>query len=322
MKKVITKNKLAVLTGIVLLAGVMYTAYFIADPEVIELTPASRAALKGNFIKLKNGTANYSVKGENSPNTVIFLHGSTIAMWDFDLQEKTLINNGYKSVRFDFFGKGFSDRPDIKYDRKLYTEQLLDILDSLKINEKTVIVAHSLGGAIAADFTAKYKSRVKGLFLISPVINSVTSIPPFIVCNTPVLGPFVYRFFMSRVLKMRAAKQWDGNVKNSDYYNHLFEKQTEIKGFQHAVCSMFQTDLTGDYTSRYLQLDTLHIPVTILYGSNDRVIGLDNINFLKNRTQNIKFIPVAGAGHSAHVEKQKYVDRELLDFLKDIYKEK
>ena len=106
----------------------------------------------------------------------------------------------------------------------------------------------------------------------------------------------------------------NNHVENPDYYNGLFKKQTQIKGFQYAVCSMFRTELVGNYIEDYISVDSYSIPFEIVYGENDTVIGLDNIEILKRKTHNIKFISVKDAGHSAHVEKRSKVDRLLFEF--------
>ncbi len=319
MQKTIKKRSVFKFLLIVIITVFILSAvYLFLGREKIELNDTIRKKLGGTYITLKSGITHYSQEGLENSQTVIFIHGSTISMWDFNLQKKSLLKNGYRVILYDALGRGYSDRPDVEYTRKLYKLQLKQLIDKLNIKKKIVLAGHSLGGATAVSFASSYPNRIAGLFLISPVINSVTTAAPFIICNTPFLGRLIYRAGMAQVLENRSIAQWNNNVPNPQYYNNLFKKQMEIKGFEHAVCSMFQTDLVGDYIKNYIAVDRLNIPFTIVYGENDSVIGLDKITLLKRKTSNIIFKKIKNAGHCAHVEQKKTIDQLLLMFLKKI----
>ena len=84
------------------------------------------------------------------------MHGATIPMWIWDPQVESLTKAGFSVLRYDLYGRGYSDRPHTEYNRDLYRSQLLELLDQLGIKEPVDLVGMSLGGAIATDFTANY----------------------------------------------------------------------------------------------------------------------------------------------------------------------
>ena len=47
---------------------------------------------------------------------------------------------GFKVLRFDLYGRGYSDNPEIDYTDEIFAKQSLELLDSLKINKLTLVV--------------------------------------------------------------------------------------------------------------------------------------------------------------------------------------
>ena len=48
---------------------------------------------------------------------------------DLDKQVQTLKDAGFKVLSYDMYGRGYSDRPEVTYDQKLYQGQLLELID-------------------------------------------------------------------------------------------------------------------------------------------------------------------------------------------------
>lgn len=67
----------------------------------------------------------------------------------------------------DLYGRGYSDAPETTYDSTLYTTQLALLMQYLKW-DKANIVGLSMGGGIAAAFTAQFPYLVdSGIGLIA-----------------------------------------------------------------------------------------------------------------------------------------------------------
>ncbi|MBN2343201.1 MAG: alpha/beta hydrolase [Deltaproteobacteria bacterium] len=314
--------KLSVRKRVFLVVGtvisVMWVGYIFADREQIVLSDAVREEFGGDYVKLPCGVTHYERLGDNAAPMVVLLHGSTLSIWDFDLQVETLLNAGFQILRYDALGRGLSDRPDVDYTRDLYVTQLLQVLDALEINEQVILLGHSLGGAIAMEFTSRFPSKVRGVALLSPVINSVHSTPPFVICNTPIIGDFLLRVAMLEVLRVRANGQWAGVGVNVEKYDRLFRRQASIEGFEHAVCSMFRTDLVGDYRATFRKVGKQNIPGLIVYGEDDPVIWSSDVEALRPQLKSFSFEKIQGGKHSTHVQNRSAFDRILLTFLNSI----
>jgi pimeloyl-ACP methyl ester carboxylesterase len=75
---------------------------------------------------------------------------------------------GFRVIRYDLYGRGFSDRPNVKYDAELYDRQLTQLLDGLRITTPVDLAGASMGGPIAAAYTCSHPARVRTLSLFDP----------------------------------------------------------------------------------------------------------------------------------------------------------
>jgi len=312
-KKITPIRFAAVIFGFAVLG--MTGWYMVADREVNDLDDAARKSLGGTYVALGDGVTSYELTGPCDGPVVVLIHGATIPAWDWDFQMDDLIESGFRVLRYDKFGRGRSDRPNVEYDRDLYLRQLEALLDALGLKDPVTLVGHSMGGATATNFTSVYPNRVRSLVLVSPVVDSVESRAPFIICGIPILGPFLVRTVMVDTLTERAANLWKAAKKNSGYYERLFVRQTTYDGFERSVISMFRTDAVGDYRDAYRRVGELKKPVMLIWGTGDEDIAREDIDFVQQVIPDLSLRVLDGAGHSPNVDAREIFNPLLLDFL-------
>jgi hypothetical protein len=61
-------------------------------------------------------------------------------------------DGGLPRLRYDLFGRGWSDRPETRYDPDFYDQQLVQLLGALDIRGLVDLVGVSLGGPIAVNY--------------------------------------------------------------------------------------------------------------------------------------------------------------------------
>jgi pimeloyl-ACP methyl ester carboxylesterase len=128
---------------------------------------------------------------------VVLVHGGTIPLWTWDRQVPVLIAAGYRVLRYDAFGRGYSDRPAVVHDRNLYMSQLRELVDTLGISGPFDLIGTSQGGGTAVTFTATYPQRVRRLVLISPVVRDF-AVPRLF--QVPIIGEIAARAFGMRLV--------------------------------------------------------------------------------------------------------------------------
>lgn len=124
-------------------------------------------APKTRMVKAKTGFINVSELGSPGRETVVFLHGfgGDLSTWMFN---HSRIAEGRHAIAVDLPGHGSSSPIPPN-------SSLLDMVDPVKevidesAGERVHIVAHSFGGAIAAELSGQLRARVASLTLIAPI---------------------------------------------------------------------------------------------------------------------------------------------------------
>lgn len=128
--------------------------------ETKTLTEEVEKTTQGCFAPLPSGRTRYEVKGEGE--AVVLVHGYATPYYIYDKLFAALVESGFKVLRYDLLGRGFSERVKTDYTPDLFSRQLLEIVDYVfGHDEKFYLVGTSMGGTITATFTSEYPDRVK-----------------------------------------------------------------------------------------------------------------------------------------------------------------
>jgi pimeloyl-ACP methyl ester carboxylesterase len=120
-----------------------------------------------------NMDLHYEVQGNGEP--IVFMHSGMADLRDWEFIVPQLAPT-YKCIAFDGRGAGKSPSP---VEIPNYVEDLKNLLDFLDI-EQTVLVGHSIGGAIGTDFAMAYPSRVSKLVLVAPGLTGYQFSPELV----------------------------------------------------------------------------------------------------------------------------------------------
>ena len=98
--------------------------------------------------------------------TLFFQHGfaGVAESWEWQLAH---FANQYRVIAPDLRGHGQSDAPHSEYSMPELVQDMLDVIESLKLPERFVLVGHSFGGAICIEFAKAYPERIAKLVLVA-----------------------------------------------------------------------------------------------------------------------------------------------------------
>jgi pimeloyl-ACP methyl ester carboxylesterase len=304
------KSKWLALFAVCAVAALTGT-YYALDIEINILDQAERERLGGNYIQLSDGVAHYELGGPKNGTVVILVHGGTVPMWVWDRQVEALVDAGYRVLRYDQFGRGYSDRPDVEYDKALYARQLIELVDTLVLPETFDLIGVSFGAATSVSVAAKHPERVRSLSLISPVINNF-EVPG--IFRVPVLGEFAARLIGIDIIVKRFARLVEGSP-DAERYNRLFIEQASYEGFQRSLLSFLRSDALRDYSSEYQIVGRQNVPSLLIWGTEDDEISRDMIDSIRSYIPDLAFARVNDAGHGIVLQKPEIVTYWILDFL-------
>lgn len=156
--------------------GLLATYHFL-DPERRTLDNDARAAAPGSFVRLEDGVTHYEVAGPDSGRVVLLAAAFSVPAYLSDSLFQRLGRDGFRAVRFDYYGRGWSDRLDTTYDLDLFGRQMTGLLDSLHVVGAVDVIGLSYGAAIVANFADRHPGRVRTLTYIDPVFNNRRPLP-------------------------------------------------------------------------------------------------------------------------------------------------
>jgi len=283
--------------------------------EVLELNDESRKQLSGEFIELSNGHVHYEIKGSEQAETIVLVHGFSSPMFVWDNTFNFLVEEGFRVLRYDLYGRGYSDRPKIKYDYNLFIQQLYELLGKFNIS-KFNLIGLSMGGGISVAFTDRYPNRIKRLVMVAPIgLPTETPIYPYIL-RIPLLNRIIAQIFgHKRILdtQRRDFISYD----DIDDYIAKFARQLNYKGYLQALCStLVNTSFTG-LSKSFERVGQLNIPTQLFWGENDPVIPYSTSEKTCNLIPSTKFHTIKKCGHMPQYTHPNEVNPLMLDFLRN-----
>lgn len=124
------------------------------------------SVLKGGkgYAPTPMGQVHYRLMGPKSGPVVLLLHQTPWSLVEFADIQPCLAALGIRSLAVDTPGYGMSDAPDGKPTIQQYADNLVSVLDYLRIGKVTVAGQHT-GASIAAAFAARHPARVTAVVL-------------------------------------------------------------------------------------------------------------------------------------------------------------
>jgi non-heme chloroperoxidase len=252
--------------------------------------------------------------GDGQP--VVLIHGYPLsdAMWEY--QYSALVKAGYRVIGITLRGFGQSDKPYGKYNYDQFASDIKTVLDKLDIKD-AAIGGHSMGGAIALHYVAKYHGAH---------INKLALFAAAAPCHTK-KADYPYPFFTKEDIT-----QWV-NLNNSDrpallaaiggYFTLSatsvspgigawlggIEMQSSPYAMEQALIALRDEDLRGD-------LPKIKVPTLIFNAKEDKIVSFALAEQMNKAIAGSVLVPFEKSGHALFVEEKDKFNEEFIKFLK------
>lgn len=277
--------------------------------ERLDLDASARAQAPGQYVALRHGQVHYRAVGPQTGEPVVLVHGFTVPDYVFDGTREALAAAGFRVFSFDLYGRGWSERPDVVYDRPLLAEQVGELMTALGL-ESAHVIGLSMGGAVAGHFAARHPERVRRLVLIDPLTRPIG----ISALRWPVLGEWV---FGSWLLPKMAGSQGADLVHAERYrdWPERFHRQMQYRGFGRAILSSLRNVLAHPSLPDFATIGRHATPVLLVWGRNDATIPFEESGDVLKAIPGARLLAVDGAGHLAHLDQPGVVEPALVSFL-------
>ncbi len=271
---------------------------FIAEALRPRMSATRRKLAPGQFANLSQGVTHYQWVGPENGPVAVCVHGLTTPSYVYGPLADGLVEQGYRVLTYDLYGRGFSDRPKGEQDSPFFNRQLDELLQDQGVAEPFVLVGYSMGGAIGAAYTAKNVARVKQLILLAPA-GLAHDLGPLaeMAQKYDFVGKWMTLGFYPKSLR-RATEAERGLESPIEYMVDRQIEETRLKGFAPAVLASLKGLMDEDLEPAHRAIADAGVPVVAIWGETDEVIPLECKDTLSEWNPQAEQFVVEGAGHT------------------------
>ncbi len=300
---------------LLLVAAAGYLWYRLHDPERVALDDLARREAPGRFIRLSDGVTHYEVTGPDTGRVVVLAAGFSVPAYIWDSLYQGLADSGFRVLRYDYYGRGWSDRVDAAYDQDLLVRQLADLLDSLDVVGPVDLAGLSFGAAVATSFADRYPERLRSLMYFDPVFNNQRPLAPEERSRWRwnvhmVLGGGSERMATGQLYDFLQPDRWPDWVDR-------YRVQQRFEGTRETLRRSRAAIAAAPHQQEQLRrLGGGDLPVLLVWGRHDQVAPFASSEAVLAALPRASFVPVDSAAHLPHLEQPRVVLPAVVSFLR------
>lgn len=301
--------------GLALLA-LAALAWWLSEYRRWPMGRAARAEAPGKFAELSQGQTHYRWDGPRGGPVAVCVHGLSSASYVYDALVRALTVMGFRVLRYDLYGRGYSDRPGGRQDTAFFQRQLEELLSHEGVEQADLLMGYSMGGSIATAFAAAHPMRVLRLVLLAPAgLGHDPGRMGRLVAAVPVIGDWVMRVFGGMHLRATAARVAGPSAVEG--LARMQADETRHRGFLPAVLSSLRHALREDQADLHRRIAAHDIPVLAIWGEADTAIPIAALGRLAQINRAAMQVSLPGVGHGLPHTHPREVQQALQQFLRE-----
>ena len=247
---------------------------------------------------------NYVIEGDGPWLVMSHSLACDLSMWD---EQARLFQKKFRVLRFDTRGHGASDAPQSAYTLDMLAQDVLGLLDGLKI-ENPHFVGLSMGGMIGQTFALRHPGRLRSLVLC----DTSSRIPPEAAPlwesriktaseqgMEPLVEPTLKRWFTEPF--------YAANPAMMARVGKLI-RTTPVAGYAGCCHAIRKLDLTA-------KLGAIGCPVQVVVGEQDVGTPVEMSRTISNAIPGSELVIIPSASHLSNLEQPEAFNRAVGGFL-------
>jgi 3-oxoadipate enol-lactonase len=253
----------------------------------------------------------YNIYGKASGLPVVFIHGFPFSqeMWRSQVAD---LSGEYRLITYDVRGHGESEVGDGQYTIEFFVDDLIGLLDHLRI-EKAVVVGLSMGGYIALRAIERNPERFKGLVLCdtrSEADSNEGKIKRAANIQS-VRTDGVQKYAEGFVKAVFAPQTFERNLEAVNFIRQIIEKTSPVAIAGTLLALASRTDTTES-------LSKINVPTLILVGEHDTLTPVSAAKSMSERIRQSELHIISNAAHLSNLENLEGFNKHLSRFLRRI----
>ena len=243
----------------------------------------------------------------SNPPVIFLMHGFGANTFSFREVTEPLSQLG-DVIAFDRPGFGLSERPTSWEGENPYGSVGQDlILDQLiaefASGRDVILVGHSAGGTLAAQYVVDNKDSIQGLILISPAILSTAGSPSWLnwVFSIPQLdhlGPLLVSSIASSGMDL-LNESWYNKDLITEEVKAGYREPLSVIGWEEGFWEFNRAPRAFDVKDR---LDEITVPTLLITGDTDTVVATADTEALASMIKDSVLFVIPQSGHLAQEE--------------------
>jgi pimeloyl-ACP methyl ester carboxylesterase len=269
------------------------------------------------YVRVSDQYVHVEQAGPAGAEPVVLIHGFGASTYSWRNIIPTL-SGSFRTLAVDLNGFGYTQRPRdaASYSREGQVRLVLGILDELGI-EKAHFVGHSYGGALTQWIVSRHPERVRSFVLVDSAAPTYPEDRRSAVAAFRPLSTLFLRSFALREDSVRKALRKsvaDPAVVTDELVRAYWERLT-IEGVSDAYYGLTAPRRGKLGSSERVVFEDLDLPGLVVWGSEDRLVRLEDGRAAAARMPQARFVVMEEVGHLPMEERPEELSRLLLEFL-------
>ena len=280
--------------------------YFALDRESIDI---DEFRLNSGYqeVNLSNGITTYKDIGDKSNKVIVLVHGATFGSLAYEEYINVFVENEYRVITYDQYGRGYSDRVHSDVSIELMEKQLKELIEHCEV-EDVILYGVSFGAAVAAKYAANNTENISFIGYQVPLIDAA-NIPLLSIVKIPLYGDLLTRGFLVPGVLKRIEEYED--LMSEKLLNHYIG-QFNVKGTEKFFKKFFLGNATGNRLKDHSTIGSKSIPSYFAYAEDDNEIDSKLVEEAIKKYQN-PIVKKYSGGHFFSSGIEREVAQEFID---------
>ena len=259
----------------------------------------------GRILRLPGGDMQIREDGPRDGPALVLIHGWTGSMRWWDRVTPALAER-HRVVRIDLLGHGGSAKPRRGYEIEAQADRVAAAIRRLGVTRARV-VAHSLGGTVAASLSERHRPLVDRLMLIgtspagAPHVSLIERLP-----TLPVIGQAVRSLAPDAVIRGSLEQTFIEGTKVPENFIDALDRMT-WNAFHDSAAAGVRFRKARNLPDR---LTDAGVPLLVVFGARDNVADPRGANDYR-RVPDARVETLPDLGHSPQVERPDLIIRRI-----------
>lgn len=266
----------------------------------------------GQVKVLVNGTElYYEVTGDAKSRPIVLIHGFPFSheMWQSQVE---LLRNDFRVVSYDVRGHGSSAVGDGQYMLEFFVDDLIALLDHLKI-DKTIVCGLSMGGYVALRSVERNPERFSAMILCDTSSEADTN------------EAKLRRAASIMAVKREGVKAFAETLLKTVFAPESLQRKVDaVQMIRRLIESNSSTGICGTLlalasrTETTSSLPQMNLPTLILVGEVDKLTPPSISEMMQRKLPSSELYIIPSAAHLSNLENPAEFNKRLRDFLKKL----